>query len=136
MRHTGSGLAIPDFPLAYGKLVPEISSFPIAIHFAHRVGAVVVLGLALATAARVLVVHRGDPRRLRPTVWLLVLVGIQLSLGASIIWSRKSVLPTTAHVALGAAILAVSLVLALRSYRPQEGSAKSAAEPLLKRASA
>jgi heme a synthase len=136
MRHTGSGLAIPDFPLSYGTLVPEITSFPVAIHFAHRVGAVIVSGLALATAARVLAVCREDPRRVRPTLWLLMLVGIQISLGASIIWSRKSVLPTTAHVAVGAAILAVSLVLALRSYRARGGSPESTAEPLPKRASA
>src|ERR1041384_3230596 len=41
MRHTGAGLAIPDSPLAQGQLVPDVASFPVAIHFAHRVGAVV-----------------------------------------------------------------------------------------------
>ena len=134
MRHTGSGLAIPDFPLSDGRLVPEITSFAVGIHFAHRVGAVIVSGLALATAARVLAAHRDDPRRVRPALWLLVLVAIQVSLGASIIWSRKAVLPTTAHVAVGAAILAVSLVLALRSHHARGGSPESTAEPLPKRA--
>src|SRR5882724_10770622 len=42
MRHTGAGLAIADFPLAQGRLVPDLGSFPVAIHFAHRVGALVV----------------------------------------------------------------------------------------------
>jgi cytochrome c oxidase assembly protein subunit 15 len=136
MRHTGSGLAIPDFPLSYGKAVPEITSFAVAIHFAHRVGAVIVSGLALATAARVFAAHRDDPRWVRPILWLLVLVAIQVSLGASIIWSRKAVLPTTAHVAVGAAILAVSLVLTLRSRRTREDAAESTAGPLPQRASA
>jgi heme a synthase len=136
MRHTGAGLAIPDFPLSYGKLVPEITSFAVAIHFAHRVGAVIVSVLAFATAARVLAAHRDDPLRVRPAVWLLILVAIQVSLGASIIWSRKSVLPTTAHVVVGAAILAASLVLALRSHRARDASPESTADPLPKRASA
>ena len=134
VRHTGSGLAIPDFPLAYGRLVPELASFGVAIHFAHRVGAVIVSGLALATAARVFQAHRSDPRRVRPAILLLVLVVIQLSLGASIIWTRKAALPTTAHVAVGAAILAVSLVLGLRSRRVREASPEWAARSLPQRA--
>ena len=50
MRHTGAGLAIPDFPLAFGGLVPSASEFArpgVPIHFAHRVGAAVVTVLVL-----------------------------------------------------------------------------------------
>ena len=39
MRHTGAGLAIPDFPLSFGQLIPTHWDSKIAIHFAHRVGA-------------------------------------------------------------------------------------------------
>src|SRR5262245_12286585 len=42
MRHTGAGLAIPDVPFAFGRLVPPILSFEIGVHFAHRVMALVV----------------------------------------------------------------------------------------------
>ena len=42
MRHTGAGLAIPDFPLMFGHLIPDHWSSAIAIHFAHRVGALLV----------------------------------------------------------------------------------------------
>ena len=41
MRHTDAGLAIPDFPLAFGQLVPPHWDAKIAIHFAHRVGALI-----------------------------------------------------------------------------------------------
>ena len=122
MRHTGAGLAIPDFPLAYGKVVPEIGSFAIGIHFAHRVGAVVVASLVLGTAVRVFQTSPRDPRRTRAALVLVALLATQLALGATIIWSRKAVLPTTAHVAVGAAILATSLVLALRSHRARESA--------------
>ena len=122
MRHSGAGLAIPDFPLAYGRIVPEIGSFAVGIHFAHRAGALLVALLVLATAARAFQARRADPRRTRLALLLVLLLGIQLTLGATIIWSRKAVLPTTAHVAVGAALLATSLVLALRCHRARESS--------------
>ncbi len=53
MRHTGAGLAIPDFPLMFGHLIPDHWDPKIAIHFAHRVGALVVTLAILATAAHV-----------------------------------------------------------------------------------
>ena len=41
MRHTGAGPAIPDFPLAFGHVIPPHWDAKIAIHFAHRVGALI-----------------------------------------------------------------------------------------------
>ena len=60
VRHTAAGLAIPDFPLAFGRLIPPLADPRVAIHFAHRVGALAVLGFALAlfAAAR----RAGEPR--------------------------------------------------------------------------
>lgn len=136
MRHTGSGLAIPDFPLAYGHVVPYLESFPVAIHFAHRVGAVVVASLIVATAARVQRGHRADPGLRRPALLMLALVAVQIALGATIIWSRKAVLPTTAHVAVGAAILAAALVLTLRSRRHGVAASRWVVGPSPQRASA
>src|SRR5215510_13931020 len=49
MRHTGAGLAIPDFPLAFGQLIPPHWDEKIAIHFTHRVGALIVSLVILAT---------------------------------------------------------------------------------------
>src|SRR3977135_752786 len=39
MRHLGAGLAIPDFPMSFGRLVPAFTSAAIVVNFAHRVGA-------------------------------------------------------------------------------------------------
>ena len=49
MRHTGAGLAIPDFPLAFGGLVPPFDEPGVAIHFAHRLGALGVLVAVLSS---------------------------------------------------------------------------------------
>jgi cytochrome c oxidase assembly protein subunit 15 len=117
MRHTGAGLAIADFPLAQGRLVPSFDSVPVAIHFAHRLGALVVAALAFTTSGRIFGAHGAEPRLTRPAALMSALVLIQIALGGTIIWTQKSVLPTTSHVAVGAAILATSLVIALRSAR-------------------
>jgi heme A synthase len=47
----------------------------------------------------------------------LVLVTTQIGLGASTVLSGKAVLPTTAHVAVGAALLGTVTFTALRAFR-------------------
>src|SRR5438552_1201098 len=53
MRHTGAGLAIPDFPLMFGHFWPTHWDAKIAIHFAHRAGAMLVATAVFATATAV-----------------------------------------------------------------------------------
>lgn len=117
MRHTGAGLAIPDFPLAFGRLVPPEWSVPIAIHYAHRMGAIMVAALLAATLLQA--VRLGwDRRGVRlPGLGLLLLVTAQVSLGALVVLTGKAVLPNTLHVGVGAMLLATSLVLSLNSWR-------------------
>jgi len=117
MRHTQSGLAIPDFPLAFGRLIPIFSSEQIAIHFAHRLGAVVVSIVAIWTVTRILKQHRSESKLARPAALLMGAVLLQITLGAFTIWTQKDIIITTAHVATGALILGTSLVLALRAHQ-------------------
>jgi len=74
MRHGKAGLAIPDFPLAFGSLIPPYWNAAIAMHFAHRVGAVAVLVAVLMTTARIWTAHRTDTRLRRPALLLVALV--------------------------------------------------------------
>jgi cytochrome c oxidase assembly protein subunit 15 len=132
MRHTGAGLAIPDFPLAFGRLLPPFDRSGVAIHFAHRLGALVVLALVAWTAITVRSRHPHERRLQRPALLACALVGLQITLGALTVWSAKAVLPTTAHVAVGAALLATTFLLALRAPRLL-AVARSTAAPLLAR---
>jgi cytochrome c oxidase assembly protein subunit 15 len=116
MRHLGAGLAIPDFPLSYGRLIPPLDSGFVIINFAHRCGSLIVTLLIITTIARVLSNALGEPRLRRPAIGLLILLLLQLTLGALTIWSGRAVIPTTAHVATGAAVLATSLMLTIRIY--------------------
>jgi cytochrome c oxidase assembly protein subunit 15 len=117
MRHTNAGLAIPTFPLAFGHLVPPAWTFGIAIHFAHRVGAVLVALAILATTAYVRVHHKSTPQLLRPAMLLVVLIAAQIVLGAFVVWSALQPIVNTIHVVNGAFVLGTSLVLTLRTWR-------------------
>jgi cytochrome c oxidase assembly protein subunit 15 len=114
MRHLGAGLVIPDFPTSFGHWMPPFFSLAIAVNFAHRCGAVVVSIFVLWTVARVFSNYRDRPALTHPASLLLALLLTQISLGAMTIWSGRAVLPTTAHVAIGAAVLATSLALTIR----------------------
>jgi cytochrome c oxidase assembly protein subunit 15 len=116
MRHNNAGLAIPDFPYAFGHLIPPVWNGRVAIHFAHRIGALLVTLAILATAGHVLYHHRGRRELARPAVLLVLFVSLQVTLGAFVIWSGKDPLINTAHVVNGAALLGTSLVLTLRSF--------------------
>ena len=114
MRHTGAGLAIPDFPTAFGGLWPSADEFArhgVGLHLAHRVGAVVVLVLVLAAVralARLSLVSQVFAGF--AAAWT-GLVFIQILLGALSVWSAKAPSLTAAHLA-GGALCWVTGVLA------------------------
>jgi cytochrome c oxidase assembly protein subunit 15 len=117
MRHTEAGLAIPDFPLAFGGVLPPAWNAAIAIHYAHRVGALIVLVAVYATAIRVWRHHPTRMELVRPALLLVLFVGSQVTLGGYVVWSGLQPMVNTAHVVNGALVLATSLVLTLRAYR-------------------
>jgi cytochrome c oxidase assembly protein subunit 15 len=127
MRHTGAGLAIPDFPLAFGHLVPPHWDEQIAIHFAHRVGALVATTCVLATTGHVFYHHRTRRELVRPSMLLLALVATQVTLGALTVLSRKDVLINSLHVVTGGCVLATTVVLALRAHRARFAGTRIAA---------
>jgi cytochrome c oxidase assembly protein subunit 15 len=115
MRHIGAGLAIPDFPLAAGRLIPSFDSAGVAVHFAHRAFAL----LVLAAVTRLLLRARrsGEPRLVRTASLALALVVIQIGLGGATVLSGRAVVPTTLHVAVGAAVLGTCWLATLRAFR-------------------
>jgi cytochrome c oxidase assembly protein subunit 15 len=117
MRHTGAGLAIPDFPLSYGRLLPPVWTTPIAIHFAHRVGALVVASVALANIVAVVRRHRDRAELARPAWLLAAAIATQITLGAYVVLTAKQPIVNTLHVATGAIVFVTSLVLTLRLFR-------------------
>ncbi len=139
MRHYQAGLAIPDVPLNYGHLLPPISQDglneanlmrmndpalgqvtmeQIWMHFAHRVGAVIVTIFVIWTTIRAMKMTRGTQSGLRGmSIGLHVLILIQLTLGILTVLMRKPADVASAHVAVGAITLFVMFMLTVRIYR-------------------
>jgi cytochrome c oxidase assembly protein subunit 15 len=117
MRHTGAGLAIPDFPWMFGHLVPDHWDPKIAVHFAHRLGALVVAGAVVSTAVYIWRRHTERPELASPALLLIILVVVQIILGASTVVSRRQPWINSVHVVVGALVLTMSLVITLRSWR-------------------
>jgi len=122
MRHQHAGLAIPDFPLAYGWVWPDLSvdavarynqqrveitvanaitPFQIWLQMLHRLMAVLIV---VGVAASAWQARRGEGstvvRRLA-FAWLGLILA-QGALGAWTIWSNKAADVATAHVLVGA----------------------------------
>ena len=122
MRHQHAGLAVPDFPLAYGKVWPQtdaqfldevnrkrldyrdfgpITENQIYLHMAHRLNA----GLLLfgVIACTVLLRKGESTRRLSSFAngWVCLTL-LQALFGAWTVWSNKAADIATAHVAIGA----------------------------------
>jgi cytochrome c oxidase assembly protein subunit 15 len=138
MRHYQAGLAIPDLPLAYGHILPpttseqlrEINHLRVAdptldrvtlgqiyLHYAHRVGALLVT-LALATLiTHVLLRHRQTPQFRNPALLLILLIISQLTLGVFVVLKRKPADIASLHVAVGALTLVTTFLLYLRARR-------------------
>jgi cytochrome c oxidase assembly protein subunit 15 len=138
MRHQHAGLAIPDFPLAYGKLWPAmdadsvarynqqrievvdanpITAFQIGLQMIHRLFAITILA-AVAYAAwttRRVLGGKNYLSRLA-LVWLSAIL-TQVLLGAATIWSNKAADIATAHVLVGALSLALGAIMSIVSYR-------------------
>jgi heme a synthase len=119
MRHNAAGLAIYTFPYSTpeGHWLPDQWNFRVAIHFAHRVMAVV---LAIALPVFVWAVRREPAASLglrTGALTLLVLLVLQILLGAMVIFTRRSAEMTTAHVVVGALTLAVTFWLTWVAHR-------------------
>ena len=128
MRHQHRDLAITDFPLAYGQIIPatdtatiarinvtreaqamsEVSATQIWLQMAHRFLAAII---GLTILAFWLVARREEtPLRSISTFWLLLVI-VQITLGAWTIWSNKAADIATAHVAIGAMTFSVGVAI-------------------------
>ena len=151
MRHEHRDLAIVDFPLAYGQLVPatdpatiarinrardahalsDVSAAEIWLQMAHRCLAVLI---ALMIMAFWLLVRREKTGtaylRNLSNLWLGLVI-LQISLGAWTIWSNKAADIATAHVAVGAVTFATAIVISATLLRLRQATA--AASPVHRR---
>jgi cytochrome c oxidase assembly protein subunit 15 len=143
MRHEHAGLAIHDFPLAYGQIWPMINAEQLAAINAQRIASGEVpttMGfihiqmlhrLMAAVLGALFITYAWKARRAAMGVriasrWWAALVFVQIALGAWTIWSNKAADVTTAHVAVGALILflGVAQCFLLGAFSPRAAELK------------
>jgi cytochrome c oxidase assembly protein subunit 15 len=145
MRHQHAGLAIPDFPGAYGKVwpdtgaaslvkynqqrtgvqdLPPITAGQIVLQMVHRItaGLIFVMTGICAWLARRQLGARHLLSRLA-AAWFLLIVA-QIFLGAATIWTGKMADIATAHVACGALSLAMGGLISMISFRGRPAPAR------------
>lgn len=124
MRHNMAGLAIPSFPHSTreGGWLPATWEFRVAIHFAHRAMALVLTVAIIALAVAVWRQATASAGLKRLATSLVILLGVQIALGAATVLTYRNPYYTTGHVIVGAITLATAFLLALWMYRPLRAS--------------
>ncbi len=141
MRHLEAGLAIPDFPTTAGRIIPwvnqasvdwandwfydhgfetghfidPVSMTQVAAHFAHRVGAFLVLVGTWVLTKKAVKNRAAWPAIAQSTHLIGAVLVIQISLGALTVWSLRTPLVASVHVVTGALLLGLACLAALRA---------------------
>jgi len=151
MRHQHAGLAIPDFPLAYGRLWPAmdaasvahynaqrmeitaanpISAFQIVLQMVHRLLALsIVAAVAFAAWSARRALGGRNPLSRLALLWLGLIL-TQALLGAATIWSNKAADVATSHVLVGALSLAMGAMMSLIASRELAFSRRATDSPV------
>jgi cytochrome c oxidase assembly protein subunit 15 len=137
MRHQHAGLAITDFPLAYGKIWPDttpdavagynarrvsvteeapITAFQIKLQMAHRAVALGILILVTLCARQSWRQLGGKDPLAKLAIFWLALMFTQIALGAATIWTNKAADVATVHVMVGALSLVTGALWCLIGF--------------------
>jgi len=128
MRHSFAGMAIPTFPHSTpgGDLLPSAWSFAVGIQFAHRVMAAVLTLTLLGLASAIWSSHAVPGAMRLGAGALLLLLTLQVFLGAATVLSGRSPYYATWHVIVGASLLVTTFLITWVLHRDQIDSAHSA----------
>lgn len=121
VRHTKSYMACPDFPLCQGKLIPELSG-QVLNHFAHRVGAVVLILLILVMVAYAVRHYKHSRRDIYgASILAFALVLLQGLSGAILIWTKIHLYSTILHSAVVTCLFGTLCYICLQTLKkPQK----------------
>jgi cytochrome c oxidase assembly protein subunit 15 len=146
MRGQHAGLAIPDFPLAYGKVWPAISAdavagynanrieingenpvtaFQIILQMVHRIVALAIFALVAASACLSWKRLGGKNPLTKVAIFWLALIVCQIAFGAWTIWSNKAADVATLHVMVGALSLVTGALWCIIAFRRPMGGTKT-----------
>ena len=124
VRLSGSGLAIPDWPLANGKLLPKPHP-NVLIEWGHRFLAMLISFTTLAIAIVVLRSKAHRPRLMGLTIALLITLALQVFMGARVVLEELPVDRVVAHLLL--AFTFFGILVTMRHKAGEKSEAVAAA---------
>ena len=101
VRATGAGLACPDWPLCFGRVIPEFSIAGVPQEWIHRVLASVVSLLTVYLAMKSFQNRSRFKNLFKIVLGLLVLLAVQVVLGGLTVLMTLNPFIVTSHLALG-----------------------------------
>ena len=111
VRHLDAGLACPDVPLCFGRVVPPLVNRLLGLHFAHRLlGVLAAFAVIAGTLAMLRAGARGRIALLAVSGTALVLA--QVGLGVWSVASRLAVAPVSLHTLVAALLFATAVAQA------------------------
>lgn len=108
LRHSAAGLACPDFPTCRGELFPALWDGPTAINITHRLLGIGTFGTTALLYLASLLDQRLKQRQTQ-LLALVLLVALQIAVGAAVVTSGLSYPVTSLHLALTLGIVAFTL---------------------------
>ena len=150
MRHSHSGLAIPDFPRSGQAWLPlfdadmldrvnaqraligysGVTYNQMLIHGLHRLGALLVVAAVILLNVRARRDRQPASPLSRSILLMDALLVTQLTLAAFTIWTQKEPWITSAHVVTGAGMLGLAVLIILRAFPVRRGEAQLTGETL------
>ena len=108
-----AGLAYGTFPSFNGRVLPPaVANTQQVLHVAHRFTAYLVAALVVALYVRA---RNAEPLVRRATLLAVVLVGVQIVLGALNVWFRLEAWSVTPHLAVGSWLVTTLYVVVMRT---------------------
>ncbi|OED34961.1 hypothetical protein AB834_05425 [PVC group bacterium (ex Bugula neritina AB1)] len=137
VRHTESGLAIHDFPLNAGSIIPSfdkemlqeindwnfekdlpyVNMIQVVLHFIHRLGAFVILIFFTLMTFWIRKYFLKNAKIISTLYWIGMGLILQVMLGAITVLSMKLPIIATLHLLCGAFLMGMTFLMFLRGYR-------------------
>jgi len=128
VRLMGAGLSCPDWPLCNGQLIPTFEG-GVFFEWLHRLVAGTVSTIFMGMLAWILIHPTLRVRLWKLAVLAVVMLGVQIVLGALTVWKLLNAHVVTTHLGTGTALFGVFVLIALRSLREASGGATPVAQP-------